>query len=233
MWVAVVGSGFGTVSDAGDFFYFTVPCTCAVVADVCAPKPRPPFVSSGQNVQVFVGKRPCLDSVPRPINHHLSSTHAPSQVWISPRLVLCCLPPAAGGTAHLAVVVGGVRRRRHHPCVFMFAHRASACRCCPYFGKRNRVRITTSHFRCSQKLAHVRWFLCNSPWPPLRTRRHHRQVTVPPRLSASTAQPFALTLNCSIKVGGSSCAQNMWFSDSSILCKVRRPARVVPQLTHS
>jgi hypothetical protein len=24
----------------------------------------------------------------------------------------------------------------------------------------------------------------------------------------------------SIKVGGSSCAQNLWFSDSSILCKV-------------
>jgi hypothetical protein len=33
--------------------------------------------------------------------------HASAQVWISPRLVLCCVPPAAGGLAHLAVVVGG------------------------------------------------------------------------------------------------------------------------------
>ena len=48
--------------------------------------------------------------------------------------------------------------------------------------------------------------------------------------SPSTTTPFTHACNCSIKVGGSSCAQNMWFSDSSILCKVRAAAALLHAL---
>lgn len=46
-------------------------------------------------------------------------------------------------------------------------------------------------------------------------------------LSPLSVPPATHARNCSIKVGGSSCAQNLWFSDSSVLCKVRVQRRCV------
>jgi hypothetical protein len=108
----------------------------------------------------------------------------------------------------------------------------------PHSGERCRLRIAASHIRSSQEFANVRRLFCHSSWSSFRPHRHHRQAMQPPFSSLirfhstnfkfinSMLRAFADARNCSIKVGGSSCAQNMWFSDSSILCKVLHPARI-------
>jgi hypothetical protein len=69
IWVAVVGKGFGSASDAGESNQFDLPLALTSVCSCYGS-----FLS-GQNVHVFVGKRPCLDSVLRPFNRIVSTLH--------------------------------------------------------------------------------------------------------------------------------------------------------------
>ena len=186
---------------------------------------------AGQNVQVFVGKRPCLDSVPPP----------PLPIVVIARRPRVHAPTAGLDIPSPAPLLRPSCRRRHRrfgsssrrsrafnvnsssspsPCrIFMMTHPSRLfCRRVSHAAKRHRLRGAPRHFCCPQELSHVRRLLRHSSRPPLRPRRHYRQARALIAIHPLCACPDPR--NCSIKVGGTSCERNMWFSDSSILCKV-------------
>jgi hypothetical protein len=191
VWVAVVGKGFGSVSDAGDTFVFLCHIFSCFFSFLFCPHILTIlfFLRSKRSRFCRQTTMPRFRSAPiQSLCRETFTVDFTRRRRCGCRLASCCAACHLQQAA-LPISLSWLQENRVNntqrytiitinstQCNRVFTLPRLCCRRISHPGKCHRVRVSTSHSRSSQELAHVRRFFCDSTGPSLRPRRHQRQV---------------------------------------------------------